>query len=174
MATTSPVWPDIEESHPLRVLHNELAALLSEESHKIWGVTLSPDPNHFSTKLILQKFLRANKGDKEKAKKQLKETLEWRRTYFGDDGKVVGDWAGSKFEGLAYITKEAVKDAQVETKETVVTWNIYGHVKDFAETFGDVEEYPSLIQLRHFHFADIFSLLCQGSSAGVWTSWNVR
>lgn len=162
MSTASPVWPEMEESHPLRALHNELAAVLCEEPpHKIWGVTLSPDPNHFSTKLILQKFLRANKGDKEKAKKQLAETLEWRRTYFGDDGKVAGGWDESKFEGLAYITKEVVEDARAETeKEIIVTWNIYGHVKDFPKTFGDVEEYSSLIYLRRFHFADIFSLSC--------------
>lgn len=142
MSTASPVWPDLEESHPLRVLHNELASVLSEEpAHKIWGVTLSPDPDHFSTKLVLQKFLRANKGDKEKAKKQLAETLEWRRTYFDGNGKVIGVWDESKFENLAYISKETVKDAGVQReKEVVVTWNIYGHVKDFVKTFGDVEE----------------------------------
>lgn len=141
--TTSPVWPDMEESHPLRVLHNELAVLLSEEPpHRIWGVTLSPDPNHFYTKLVLQKFLRANKGDKEKGKKQLEDTLQWRRSYFDGNGKVIGVWDESKFENLAYITKETVEDAGVE-REVVVTWNIYGHVKDFAKTFGDVEEYSS-------------------------------
>lgn len=142
MSTASPVWPDLEESHPLRVLHNELASVLSEEpAHKIWGITLSPDPDHFSTKLVLQKFLRANKGDKEKAKKQLVETLEWRRTYFDGNGKVIGVWDESKFENLAYISKETVKDAGVQReKEVVVTWNIYGHVKDFVKTFGDVEE----------------------------------
>lgn len=145
--SVAPVWPDMEESHPLCVLHNELAALLSEEpAHKIWGITLSPDPSHFSTKLILQKFLRANKGDKEKAKKQLEDTLHWRHLYFDGNGKVIGDWDKSKFENLAYITKETVKDAGAEKeKEVVVTWNIYGHVKDFAKTFGDVEEYSSCL-----------------------------
>lgn len=141
MSATSPVWPDLEETHPLRVLHTELAELLSEEpAHKIWGITLSPDLGDFSTKIVLQKFLRANKGDKEKAKKQLEDTLHWRKGYFGEDDKVIGEWDESKFEGLAYITKETVKEASTE-KEVVVTWNIYGQVKDFAKTFGDVEEY---------------------------------
>lgn len=146
MSVTSPVWPDMEESHPLCVLHNELAALLREEpAHKIWGITLSPDPSHFSTKLILQKFLRANKGDKGKAKKQLEDTLQWRQTYFVN-GKVNGGWDESKFEGLACITKEIVEDAGAEKgREVVVTWNIYGGVEDFAKTFSDVEEYSSCL-----------------------------
>lgn len=154
MSVTSPIWPELAEAHPLRVFHNELAALLSEEpAHKIWGITLSPDPSHFSTKLVLQKFLRANKGDKGKAKKQLEDTLQWRRGYFDESGKVIGDWDQSKFEDLAYITKETVKDAGAEMdKEVVVTWNIYGHVKDFAKTFGDVEEYSSrLYPIDDFH-----------------------
>lgn len=151
MSATSPIWPEVEESHPLNTLHTELATLLSEEpAHKIWGITLSPEPGHFSTLLILQKFLRANKGDKEKAKKQFEDTLQWRRSYFDENGKVIGSWDKSKFEDLAYITEETVKSTGAdERKKTIVTWNIYGHVKDFAKTFGDVEEYPS--QSRSIH-----------------------
>lgn len=169
MSATSPVWPDLAESHPLRLLHTELAPLLSEEPpHKIWGITLSPDLDHFHTKIILQKFLRANKGVKEPAKKQLEETLQWRRGYFDENGKVIGTWDESKFKDLGYITKEIAKDGPGGEKEVIVTWNIYGNVKDFTKTFGDVEEYSS--HLHSYHSSA--NMLCQDSSAGVSTSWN--
>ncbi|KAI5845586.1 CRAL-TRIO domain-containing protein [Morchella snyderi] len=139
--TATPTWPALAEDHPLAWLHTELASTLSEHPpHNIWGITLSPNKDDFLTKIILQKFLRANKGDKELALKQLKETLEWRRQFFDGEGKVIGTWDGAKYQDLGYITTEKVKDGEDE-KKVVVTWNIYGNVKDFAKTFGDVQEF---------------------------------
>ncbi|RPA98410.1 CRAL/TRIO domain-containing protein [Choiromyces venosus 120613-1] len=104
----------------------------------MWGVTLSTDPEDFHTKLILQKFLRGNKNDVAAAEKQFVETIKWRRGYFDADGKVIGTWDEKRFAGLGWITKEKLRNSD---QEVVVTWNIYGAVKNFNETFGDVDEF---------------------------------
>jgi hypothetical protein len=66
----------------------------SEGYDSIWGITLVPlttaegenaetaKPD-FHTLLILQKFLRANAGDVTKAFEQLKDTMVWRKSFFG-------------------------------------------------------------------------------------------
>ncbi|KAG0136933.1 CRAL-TRIO domain-containing protein [Tuber indicum] len=121
-------------------LHTLIVPLLAESATptKMWGVTLSTDKDDFHTKLILQKFLRGNKNNVAAAGKQFVETIKWRRGYFDADGKVIGTWDQTKFADLAWITKEKIQSSD---QEVVVTWNIYGAVKNFKETFGDVDEF---------------------------------
>ncbi|PWW72215.1 CRAL/TRIO domain-containing protein, partial [Tuber magnatum] len=124
----------------LAELYTRIVPVLEESATptKMWGVTLSTDREDFHTKLILQKFLRGNKNDVAAAEKQFVETIKWRRGYFDADGKVIGTWDQKKFAGLGWITKEKVRSSD---QEVVVTWNIYGAVKNFNETFGDVDEF---------------------------------
>jgi len=131
----------------LAELYTRIIPILEEYTTptKMWGVTLSTDKEDFHTKLILQKFLRGNKNDVAAAEKQFVETIKWRRGYFDADGKVIGTWDEKKFAGLGWITKEKIQGSD---QEVVVTWNIYGAVKNFSETFGDVDECvppPSLL-----------------------------
>jgi hypothetical protein len=96
----------------------------------------SPAPH--TTLVILQKFLRANVDDLEKAKLQLSEALRWRKEYQPLKARdEVFD--GEKFSGLGFVTK--VRGA-TETKndEDVVAINVYGAAaKDSKRVFGDTE-----------------------------------
>ncbi|KAI5474971.1 putative phosphatidylinositol transporter [Pseudohyphozyma bogoriensis] len=138
----APTWPPLASDHALTLLHSSLPTLLSTAGNStIWGVTLDPSsPPAFHTLLILQKFLRSEQGDVDKAKAKLEGALKWRKEFglVGEDGKekelVVED--EDRFQGLGYVTE--VKVAGV-TK--LVTWNIYGGVKDLGTTFGDLDKF---------------------------------
>lgn len=102
---------------------------------EMWGVELSPETSHAPTQVVLVKFLRANNGDVAAAEKQLTSALEWRKKI--QPGNLVSEaFDKKKFGDLGFVT--AHKDEQ--GKETVITWNIYGAVKDNKATFGNVEE----------------------------------
>lgn len=103
----------------------------------MWGVALNiADPDaHVPTKVVLQKFLRANALDADAAAKQLTSALEWRKKM--DAPKLVEQtFDEEKYRGLGYMTVH--KDEQ--GVETVITWNVYGSVKDNKKTFGDIDE----------------------------------
>ncbi|KAJ4305210.1 Non-classical phosphatidylinositol transfer protein (PITP) [Kalmusia sp. IMI 367209] len=137
--STSPTWPSTPADHPLTKLYAQIEELTKEADHKeVYGITLSPS-NEFYTKLILQKFLRANQGDLEKGKQQLLETLKWRKEF--DPIKAAGEtFEKSRFEGLGWILEvEGVPESA--NQKDVVTFNVYGAVKDNKKTFGDLEAF---------------------------------
>jgi hypothetical protein len=79
--TKGPFWPTTPVDHPLTKFYTSFEALVAEAQHaEVYGITLSTS-SPFHTKLILQKFLRANQNDVEKAKQQLLETLKWRKEF---------------------------------------------------------------------------------------------
>ncbi|WYZ45524.1 hypothetical protein EsH8_VIII_000840 [Colletotrichum jinshuiense] len=122
---------------PLTSLYEKLPAILAEANHnEMWGVQLS-DSSHIPTTVVLQKYLRANDDDVSKAADQLQQALVWRRDT--NPGKLLDEVAfdKKKFDELGYVTTH--KDAQ--GKETIITWNIYGTVKNNKATFGDVDEF---------------------------------
>jgi hypothetical protein len=123
---------------PLSKLFAELHSIIKGAEHKeIWGVELS-DASHVPTSIVLEKFLRANAKDVAKAKAQLIEALKWRKKV--DPAKLLAEteFNPAKFGDLGYVT--VYPKTQSHEKE-IVTWNIYGAVKDFKETFGNVEQY---------------------------------
>ncbi|KAK0122964.1 Non-classical phosphatidylinositol transfer protein (PITP) [Cadophora gregata f. sp. sojae] len=123
---------------PLEQLLADLPAITREAGHgEIWGVTLT-DATHVPTTIVLEKFLRANAKDMVKAKAQLIEALKWRKKM--DPLKLLTDveFDKSKFGDLGYVTVYPKTDAHAKE---VVTWNIYGAVKDNKATFGDVDEF---------------------------------
>ena len=72
----------------------------------------------------MQKFLRANANDLEKAKTQLTDALRWRKEYKPLEAKEKIFDTG-KFGGLGFVTKiKGVK--QTENEEDVATFNVYG------------------------------------------------
>ncbi|KAI3531672.1 phosphatidylinositol transfer protein sfh5 [Colletotrichum abscissum] len=122
---------------PLSSLFEKLPTILAEAKHnEMWGVQLSDD-THIPTTVVLQKFLRANDDDVSKAADQLQKALVWRRDT--NPGKLLDEvsFDASKFGDLGYVTTH--KDAQ--GKEMIITWNIYGAVKDRKATFGNVDEF---------------------------------
>lgn len=136
-ATSGPVWPETAADHPLSKFFDALESLTTEAAHnEVYGIELTTS-NAFHTKLVLQKFLRANQNDLEKAKQQLLETLKWRKEF--DPVKAAEEsFDRSRFDGLGYVLEvEGVPESP--NKKDIVTFNIYGAVKDNKATFGDLE-----------------------------------
>ncbi|KAF7544429.1 hypothetical protein G7Z17_g9953 [Cylindrodendrum hubeiense] len=121
---------------PVIKLNARLADIIATASHsEMWGVQLS-NIEHVPTKVVLQKFLRANNDDVAAAEKQLISALEWRKKM--QPGSLVTEtFDKNKFNDLGFITVH--KDEA--GKETIITWNVYGAVKDNKVTFGNVEEF---------------------------------
>lgn len=136
-ATQGPVWPETAPEHPLTKFYDAFEAIVTEASHnEVYGIELSKS-NAFHTKLILQKFLRANQNDLDKAKQQLLETLKWRKEF--DPVKATGEsFEKARFDGLGYVLEVAGVPDSPNAKD-IVTFNIYGAVKDNKATFGDLE-----------------------------------
>jgi len=139
--SNEPTWPATTPDHPLTKLFALVPSIIDDASYsEIYGVQLSPT-SPFHTKLILQKFLRANQGDVEKAKLQLLETLKWRKEF--DPVSAVGEsFEKERFEGLGYVVEvEGVPESSGVggSGRDVVTFNVYGAVKDNKATFGDVD-----------------------------------
>lgn len=135
--TGGPFWPETAPDHPLTKLYDAFEDLVAEAQHaEVYGIQLSKS-NPFHTKLILQKFLRANQNDLDKAKQQLLETLKWRKEF--DPVKAVSEsFDKTKFGGLGYVLEvEGVPESK--NAKDIATFNIYGAVKDKKATFGDLE-----------------------------------
>jgi hypothetical protein len=123
---------------PLSKLFAELQSILTEaEYREMWGVELSDD-THVPSTIILEKFLRANGKDVTKAKAQLFEALKWRKRMQPIQLLAETEFDPARFGGLGYVTTDPKSDAH--SKE-IVTWNIYGAVKDNKATFGNIKEY---------------------------------
>lgn len=121
---------------PLTKLFAELPAIIKEAEHKeMWGIELA-DESHVPSSIILEKFLRANNKDVAKAKNQLKEALVWRKKVQPPKLMTDTEFDKAKFGDLGYVTTYKTKEGVKE----IITWNIYGTVKDNKETFGNTEE----------------------------------
>lgn len=144
--TTGPIWPETSPDHPLTKFYDSFEGLVAEAAHnEVYGIELSKS-NSFLTKLILQKFLRANQNDLEKGKQQLLATLKWRKEF--DPIKAANEsFEKARFEGLGYILEvEGVPESP--NKKDIVTFNIYGAVKDNKATFGDLQGYVTFLSSR--------------------------
>lgn len=122
---------------PLAKLFAELPAIIKEADYgEMWEVKLL-DASDVPTSIVLEKFLRANTKDVAKAKAQLIEALKWRKKM--QPVKLLEDvqFDAAKFGGLGFVT--VYPKTESHAKE-IVTWNIYGSVKDKQATFGNVEE----------------------------------
>jgi hypothetical protein len=132
-------WPALALDHPLSKFLAELPKILETTDHsEVYGVPLvaGSELPDFHTLLILQKFLRANANDLEKAKVQLLGTLEWRKEF--NPLKATEEiFPAKKFGGLGYVTEIDSKEGK---GKDIVTWNIYGAVKDYGETFLPLDE----------------------------------
>ena len=146
--------PFLQASLHLEDLRGRLGHIIIESGHgEMWGVTLSCNPDHIPTTIVLQKFLRANarararNGENgnpvvEAAAHHLMQALVWRRTNRPANllDEVIYD--ADKFEGLGYVTihETEAEEPALSPVRTVITWTRYGVVKDNKRTFGDVNE----------------------------------
>lgn len=137
-AATGPVWPDLAADHPINKLLAALPELIEKASdyNEVYGIYLDPT-GPFHTKLILQKFLRANANNVEKAKEQLQETLKWRQA-FKPLAAIDDTFSREHYEGLGYVIEVEGVPKSLNSKD-IVTFNIYGAVKNNKATFGDVD-----------------------------------
>lgn len=136
-AATAAAAPVEVPKTPLASLTARLPEITTKADYtEMWGVQLDASPDHIPSQVVLQKFLRANSNDVDAAEKQLASALAWRKTTQPTQ-LVDQQFDKSKFADLGYVTVHK-DDAG---KETVITWNIYGAVKDNKATFGNVQEY---------------------------------
>uniref|UniRef100_A0A0B7K3J8 Phosphatidylinositol transfer protein SFH5 n=1 Tax=Bionectria ochroleuca TaxID=29856 RepID=A0A0B7K3J8_BIOOC len=121
----------------LSKLTARLPEILKKAEHtEMWGIELKDIETSIPAKIVLQKFLRAKGGDVDVAAKQLEDALKWRKELKPTE-LVERSFDADTFEGLGYATVHKNAAGQ----ETVITWNIYGAVKSFKKTFGDVDEF---------------------------------
>ena len=134
---SAPEKPEYLKKTPvLSQFFDRLSEILKTAEHnEMWGVTLQQDSSHVPTINVLIKFLRANEGDVTLAQTQLTDALKWRKS-MNPAELAEGSYSSSKFAGMGYLTNYADSNG----KETVITWNIYGGVKDLGNTFGDADE----------------------------------
>jgi hypothetical protein len=123
---------------PLSKLFAQLPSVIADAQYtEMWGVELT---NSFDvpTSIVLEKFLRANTQDVAKAKAQLSGALKWRKQTQPRKLLAETEFNEAKFGGLGFITVYPKTESH---EKEIVTWNIYGGVKNKQETFGDVQEY---------------------------------
>ncbi|EME41356.1 hypothetical protein DOTSEDRAFT_73691 [Dothistroma septosporum NZE10] len=138
-------WSDLPKEHKLAQFAAGLSSILETAGYnEMYGVELiapsTDTPAPHTTLIILQKYLRANVDDLEKAKEQLTAALKWRKEYQPLRAKdEVFD--GDKFASIGYVTK--VKGAkETPNEEDVACFNIYGNAaKDSKKVFGDTEAF---------------------------------
>lgn len=134
--SSEPSWPELKDDHPLSKLLAELPQITKDADYnEVYGIELGP-AKPFHSKLILQKFLRANSNDLGKAKEQLLATLKWRKEFQPLKAKEESFEKG-RFAGLGYVIKLSVPAST--NKIDVATFNIYGAVKDNKAAFGDLD-----------------------------------
>ncbi|KAF1999985.1 CRAL/TRIO domain-containing protein [Amniculicola lignicola CBS 123094] len=133
----SPVWPEISPTSSLHDIFEGIDSLTEEAGHnEIYGITLSKD-KPFHTKLIIQKFLRANEGSILKARQQLLDTLKWRKEF--NPIKAMGEaFDKSRFGGLGYIVELEDVPGSLNKKD-ICTFNVYGAISDPKKAFGDLD-----------------------------------
>ncbi|PMD37358.1 CRAL/TRIO domain-containing protein [Hyaloscypha variabilis F] len=134
-ATEKPASPP---SSPLSKLFAELPSIVEAVQYtEMWGVQLT-NSSDIPSSIVLEKFLRANNQDVAKAKAQLAEALLWRKEVQPQKRLAETEFSESKFGGLGYVTVYPKTESH---EKEIVTWNIYGAVKDKQETFGNAEEF---------------------------------
>ncbi|ODQ65452.1 CRAL/TRIO domain-containing protein [Nadsonia fulvescens var. elongata DSM 6958] len=87
---------------------------------------------------LLLKFLKANLFSFEESKKQLTETLIWRKE-FKPLSAAIEETHAADLDKLGIIT--TFKDPQFNNQERVVTWNLYGAVKNRQELFSRLDQF---------------------------------
>ncbi|KAG9236552.1 putative phosphatidylinositol transfer protein sfh5 [Amylocarpus encephaloides] len=123
---------------PLENILAELPSIIKDVGHgEMWGVELS-DGDHVPTTIVIEKFLKANNGNVTEAIVQLKKALKWRKEMNPAGLLANVEFDRSKFGDLGYVTVYPQTDGAVRE---IVTWNIYGAVKDLKSTFGNLEDF---------------------------------
>lgn len=147
---------------PLSKLFAELPSIIATVGYtEMWGIELR-NSSHVPTCIVLEKFLRANTQDVAKAKAQLIEALKWRKEVQPQKLLDKTEFDQAKFGGLGFVTVYPKTESH---ENEIVTWNIYGGVKDKQATFGDAKEYVSCPS----HLSSTYRI--SGSSNGVLLLW---
>ncbi|KAK6504580.1 Non-classical phosphatidylinositol transfer protein (PITP) [Arthrobotrys musiformis] len=152
VAEAAPALPELTNlkwgpiSDKLAAIYRRLPGILEKSKHsEVYGVQLTyvegPAEPAFATLLILQKFLRANSDDLEKAVDQLTATLAWRAEKKPLES-LAAEHDRSAYEGLGYV-QVLPKAAEVAGPGEVLTWNIYGSVTDYKKTFANLDSFLS-------------------------------
>jgi hypothetical protein len=121
-----------------------LPKLIETASHsEIWSIPLT-EPSAQRT-LVLRKYLAAHNGAVQAASDGILATLKWRKD-FDPIASMTEAHDEKRFGGLGFVTAVNATTAPSTRsggggRKSIVTWNIYGAVKDHAQTFGNVDEF---------------------------------
>ncbi|AOA62229.1 Non-classical phosphatidylinositol transfer protein (PITP) [Komagataella phaffii CBS 7435] len=123
----------------------QLSEIVEEaEYDELWGNQLDPKGSFYKesiAKKLATKFLRANRWDLELAKKQLTNTLIWRKE-FNPLSAGFREKHDEKFDILGVITYHS---EQPVPNIKLINWNLYGNVKDPKSIFEDL---PTFMRWR--------------------------
>lgn len=159
-AEASTAWPALTADHPLQKLIDVIPKTLQDAGYdEVYGIQLSSS-SPFHRNLILQKFLRANANDVDKALEQLSATLKWRKSFQPLKAREE-TFSKIRFGGLGYVTEATgVPGSTSPRAKDTITFNIYGAVKDNAVTFGDLDGFMRWrvglmeLSLKQLHLED--------------------
>ncbi|CAN6630382.1 phosphatidylinositol transfer protein Sfh5p [Trichomonascus vanleenenianus] len=125
------VLNEVEKQLAYEKLEGLLSDLIETTGHsELFGVDLRSSDDTVKERL-LRKFLQANEYEITTATEQLKKTLEWRKE-FKPLAAGFEETHESFYDEVGLLTKAG---------GVVVTWNLYGAVKDRAKVFGNLEAF---------------------------------
>ncbi|KAL1900795.1 Phosphatidylinositol transfer protein sfh5 [Ceratocystis pirilliformis] len=134
-STTEPPVAAEKPATPLELLAKALPSIIAQAQYaEMWGIDLKKES--IPATIVLQKYLRANDDNVEKAEAQLIEALKWRHEV-DPIRQLESKIFEERFKDLGYVTVHEAPGG----KEQVIAWNIYGAVKDKKATFGNVDEF---------------------------------
>ncbi|KAL2758347.1 hypothetical protein ACRALDRAFT_1068701 [Sodiomyces alcalophilus JCM 7366] len=123
-------------------MYNMLPALLGEAEHnEMWGIDFTGADAHNRTPprtIVLQKFIRANKFNVTKAAGQFLTALKWRKEHRPRTSSLGQTFERDKFGGIGYVTRLR---STIRADQFVITWNLYGRIKDLPALFRDAARF---------------------------------
>ena len=121
---------------------NALANLV--DHGEMWGINIrARDCHTMPYRIIMEKFLRANGGDVDKAAEHFEKVLRWRKQ-IEPRRALQTVFKRETFGVIGNISRHT----RPTMPDLFVTWNRYGQAKNQAETFGD---FMASVNLCHHH-----------------------
>lgn len=116
-------------------LSDRVTNLVSVVDHgEMWGINLrAKDCHSIPYRIVMEKFLRANDHDVEKAAEHFERALRWRKQV-EPRRALQAVYKPELFKGVGNISRHV----RPTMPDLFITWNRYGCAEDQADTFGDV------------------------------------
>lgn len=122
---------EVEKQLALENFEKALPGVIEKAEHsELYGHDLNTAEQGVK-EILLKKFLQANNYELEAAKTQLLKTLKWRKS-FCPLSAAFKETHNEVLDSIGLVTKQ---------NDQVITWNLYGVVKDRKTVFGDLDAF---------------------------------